>query len=111
MPQIEREGFAPEDFAVAVVESFDVFSEIDGPEIVASFSHRYSWRALRIYSLDGRLLYQVWHNGSLGQFYWMSNARVLVLTGDNQDCYWEDRGFTKYRSGVPVVVFGLQAPP
>ncbi|MCH7871917.1 MAG: protein kinase, partial [Planctomycetes bacterium] len=108
IPQIDRDGFTPEDFFVAGIETFDVFPDIDGPEIVAAFANRYSWRALRIYSLDGRLLYQVWHDGWLNQFYWMSNAKVLIVTGDNHECYWEDRGFSKYKRPVPQVVFGLR---
>ncbi len=108
IPPSSRVGFSARDFVIAHFQVLDVFSEIEGPEIVAEFSHTQSWRAIRVYGLDGQMHYQVWHDGSCTSFYWMSGPGLLVVAGDNAECYWERRGALGLRNAHPFVVFALR---
>jgi len=76
-------GTAQLDFGVHSIDMFDIFPESDGTrrEIVAIFSHSGSRRALRIYDLQGELLYQVWHRGPIAFVRWLPAARLLVCIG------------------------------
>lgn len=108
IPESTREGFSADDFIIAHFQLLDVFEEYDGLEIVAEFTHTQSWRAIRIYSLDGSLLYQVWHDGVCGSFFWMSGPKLLVVSGNNGECYWEDRGVSGIKINHPSVIFALR---
>ena len=108
MLRIKRTGFTPEDFGVNGFEMFDVFPEIDGPEIVAWFGNPYSMRAVRIYTMDGRLLYQIWHDGGIFEFFWMSGPRLLIASSEDARCYWEKRGVAEIQERYPHVVFALR---
>lgn len=82
-PGIERTNRA-EAFIVASGCVADVFAESPGPEIVVSYMHQmFSQSILRIYDLRGELLYEVWHDGSLSDFHWMSDSGLLVVSGAN----------------------------
>ena len=95
-------------FSVTRAKAIDVFPDYPGAEIVASYHCMHSQRALRIYSLEGELLYQVWHDGDLGDCYWMSEARQLVLIGDNGVAYWEERGYPDVISPYPRILFAIE---
>ena len=108
MPQIEREGFRPADFRIQTLETLDVFREIPGPEIVAAFANNFSMRALRVYAADGRLLYQIWHNGGVFDFCWLMRPGLLIASSEDARCYWERRGIPDIQAHYPHVVFALR---
>lgn len=103
-----KSGFAAADFGVYKCDTIEVFEENPGPEIIAFFSHLYSRRVIRIYNLDGKLLYQMWHDGVINSYYMMRKAGLLVLTGENAEAYWEDRGYPDIEERHPHVVFALR---
>jgi len=90
----ETRTFNAEQFDVAHISHFDIFTTVPGPEIIVVFAHRpLSPRCLRIYSLEGDLLYQVWHDGTLNKPMWLQRHQLLVFTGDNKEMRWSERGF------------------
>lgn len=103
-----KSGFSTGDFGVDKCDILEVFEENPGPEIIAFFSHLYSRRAMRIYSLDGKLLYQMWHDGVIQSYYMMRKAGLLVLACENAEVYWEDRGYPNIKERHPHVVFALR---
>lgn len=63
----------------------DLFTDVPGEELVAVFSRGpWSQRALRILDLNGRVLYQVWQDGGIDGLYWMSEVRLLVCVGRDE---------------------------
>ncbi len=87
----------------------DVFHGNPGQEIIAVFAHASnSLRSVRVYSLEGQVLYEAWHDGAIAAIYWMPDAGLLVLAGDTatlpgQATLGEAQGVYK-----PVVVFTLR---
>lgn len=67
----------------------DVLPDNPGQEIVAVFSNIYSQRAIRIYALDGTLLYQVWQDGGAEDVVWLSGPRLLVFLGADETLKWD----------------------
>ncbi len=88
---------------------FDVFPERPGDEIVVEHACTHSDRMIRVYDQRGEVLYQVWHDGSLGCCYWMSEARLLVFAGLNSEVpEWDRRGHPDVRTPHAVVVFAIR---
>ncbi|MFH1417989.1 MAG: serine/threonine-protein kinase [Planctomycetota bacterium] len=50
-------------------------------QVVVTDFREYSQRVLRIYGLGGKLLYQVWQDGGISDFYWMSEPGLLICLG------------------------------
>jgi len=74
-------GFHPAHALIA-----DVFTESPGDEVVVVFSHPWSYRAIRVYGLDGKLLSQIWQRGGIGHPRWLRNPGLLILvTGDENE--------------------------
>ncbi|MBI1826532.1 MAG: serine/threonine protein kinase [Planctomycetes bacterium] len=114
VPPNDRLGFSSQSFSPEKVWLVDAFGENPGPELVSVSAHDYSYRAIRIYSLDGDLLYQVWHDGLVLSCKCMPEARLLVFTGENSEAYWEDRNHPEAAAVTrryPQVVFSLRAHP
>lgn len=91
----------------------DVFPEQAGPprdELVFTCHHnRRSAACVRIYSLDGELLFDVWHDGHLTGAYWMPDPGLLILAGVNSEVGWDGRGDTARKGTVyPPVVFAVR---
>ncbi|MFO0836101.1 MAG: serine/threonine-protein kinase [Phycisphaerales bacterium] len=91
----------------------DVLPDMDGvarPELVILYHHaRRSPACLRVFSLDGTLRYELWHDGHLTHAYWMAQPRLLVLAGVNSDGTWAERGETPKRlTAYPPVVFAVR---
>ncbi len=109
LPELRRtRGFVGEEFGVQQGWILDVFPERPGREVVVVFAHgRRSARVLRIYDLTGELLYQVWHDGFIGECYWMKEEGLLVLAGDSHAGYW-DRGERKGEQIRALAVFALR---
>jgi len=78
-------SYQPDDFIITDLVLLDVFSENPGPELVTLWTHRmFSWGAMRIYDLDGCLLYQFWHDGYLekGHVQWLRQAGLLIVASE-----------------------------
>jgi len=87
----------------------DIFPTHDGNELVVSFSHSVnSRRVLRIYGIDGVVLYQAWHDGVLNSARWLRVPGLLVVAGENAEVYWEDRGFPGLNERYPFIVFAIK---
>lgn len=107
-------GYAGDQFHITnEISVVDVFTDPDhpGPEVVAIFTHFNSQRIIRIYNLDGKLLYQVWHDGSIHRPYWLAKAGLLVFFGDNAMVNWDRQGRLLRPALNPLVVFALRPQP
>jgi len=70
----------------------DVFPENPGKEIVVVFANEFSQRALRIYGLDGSILYQVWQDGGVNDIVWHEGLGALIISGAAEDSKWRVPG-------------------
>jgi len=87
----------------------DVLASEPGPEIVVVQNlYPYSPSAVRVFDLGGRLRYEAWHDGSLGQMHWLRGVGLLLLTGSNSEHRWDELGLSLPSSRYPQVVFALQ---
>ncbi len=100
-------------FKLNWAKTVEVFEESPGPEIVAVHGHPlYSPNVIRIYGLDGTVLYQVWHDGVLGDGIWIPERRLLVLAGLNSENNWRGRGVDPGGPDVyPHVLLGVKVRP
>jgi hypothetical protein len=53
------------EFRPLFARQFEIFEASPGPEILAVHDHVGHARAIRIYSREGEILYQVWHSGTV----------------------------------------------
>lgn len=96
-PEINRQN-QPGAFGVSFGYVADIFPESPGEEIVAVYQHStFSQCILRIYDLQGDIVYEVWHDGNISSAYWMKNAGRLVLAG--QSGLWTSRELHLCESG------------
>ena len=87
----------------------DVLASPPGPEIVVVQNlYPYSPSAVRVFDLGGRLRYEAWHDGSIGQMHWLRGADLLLLTGSNSEHRWDELGLSLPSSRYPQVVFALE---
>jgi serine/threonine protein kinase len=111
VPTVEpEEGFVAEEFSPQrLFGPFDVFPETPGLEIVSTFSHSRSRRAIQVISSKGEVLFQIWHDGTVLSAYWLSEARLLVFAGTNDEVPWADRGVPgNERQYYPWVVWAVR---
>ena len=92
---------------------FDIFKEIPGPEVVAvHLPGDWSPRCIRIYALladSAKVLYEVWHDGSVRDMYYMAHAGLLVFTGDNAEVGWKQRrGGDSVIGESPRILFAIR---
>lgn len=109
MPRLAAErGYTAEKFGVLHAWIADVLSSVPGDEIVVEFNAgENSQRVIRIYGIRGGLLYEVWHDGTIGHCYWMTDARLLIFSGD--DHYWDwDNDAKLTNRDDPYVIFALR---
>lgn len=97
-------------FAVWWVQTREVFAESPGEEIIAY--HRlntFSATCVRVYALDGRVLFEVWHDGVPDDMYWMARSGLLILCGFNSEGLWVQRSYVGESLATrPIVVFALK---
>lgn len=93
-------------FSASVCRVADIFPE-PGAELVLVFQHRSSLCSLRIYDLDGKLLYLLWHDGNISEVYWMAGSQQLVCIGLNGEVYAKDRGIDGLKREYPLVLFAV----
>ncbi len=110
-------NFGPEE-GIYEASSFiveDIFEDLPGDEIVVLTQHAVrSSRAVLVFDMDGKLLYEFWHDGEMSVPVWLSGTRMLVFSGRNRAHDWEDRlppGHDNYQELVgigPQVLFGVR---
>jgi hypothetical protein len=109
----EERGFKAGEFSPTLIEVEDVFAEEGGEEpgveIIAVHKHgSVTSSALRIYNLQGDILFQVWADFQVKDLHWLSESRQLVLVGLNGRGFWSDRGHPEVQSVAnPYVVFAV----
>jgi len=110
LPQTLRDdGQRGAQFGVIRVHVKDYFPDRQGLEILAVYQHAHrSPCAVRIYDAAGTVLFQLWHDGGLGQAYLMSGPRLLVLAGTNGEALWSERGHPEVKYHVhPAIIFAV----
>jgi len=109
LPEDLPEKFKASEFFPYHGAVHDVFPELPGPEIVATYLHPDSVCALRIYDLSGNVLFQVWHYGHMRSSLWLPQESTLALVGLNAEAYWHERGDREHDVGLhPQVLFAIQ---
>ena len=97
-------------FGLSFATAADIFTERPGIEVLTVDGHTvFSPNVIRIWSIDGELLYQVWHDGGLGEPRWISQWGQIVVAGLNSENNWAGRGFDgAVRQPYPMIVMGLK---
>ena len=79
-------------FAVHDLVEADVFKDLPGNELIAIHWHSFqSPTLLRIYSADGEVLWQVWHDGRIFEARWIDKIGQIAFVGVNTVCHWTER--------------------
>jgi serine/threonine protein kinase len=88
----------------------DIFPSRPGDELLVIYSQPPGAVCLlRIYGVDGELLFQRWHYGQLSHAYWMSDPGILILGGIGNDGSWSARGLgDEADHWAPSVVFAIR---
>ena len=108
LPELLEHGNEGDQFGVNWAFVANIFQDRPGAEIVVVFYHSpFSPRVLRIYDLEGELLYQVWHDGTVTPGSWLREEGLMILAGDNKEATWPERGVDDVQ-GYPTVVFALR---
>jgi len=103
------EGYRGEQFNSRFADVFEIFSENPGKEIVVIGQHGPgSQCCIRIYSLDGQLLCQYWHDGNIHEIHWIEEEQLLVFGGFNGEVYWDQRGHPEIDYAHPLIIFALK---
>jgi len=109
LPDPYSRDYTAEDFDVGKYWLYDVFPSQSGPEVVVTYQHmKRSQIIIRIYGLQGELLYQVWLDGTIQSSYWMADARLLVFAGSDASVNWGAGGTLLAARSDPLVVFAVQ---
>lgn len=104
-------GRFPDQFNVVAASCADVFAQSAGDEIIVSAAHSpKSATCLRIYSLDGRVLYEAWHNGHLSGVLWVKSERLLIVQGVSDHASLGDMGYEGGPNVYPRVLMALRVP-
>jgi len=81
-PELRKRKLPANSCVPQVVSTADMFDDLAGQEIIVSHAlGSYSQRAIRVYDLAGNVQYQVWKNGGIGSFRWLSEPRLLLCSG------------------------------
>ncbi len=109
LPDPRNRGYTPEQFCIQVAFVADIFPGNPGNEVVTVYNHHtFSQCIIRIYDLRGEVVYQIWHDAVLPNYYWMADARQLVFAGLNGQATWEERGYSGLYHPHPCVVFAIR---
>ena len=89
----------------------DVFPESPGQEIVATYAMTpYYASCVRVYRLDGEVLFEAWHPGRIYSLYWMEGPGLIVGAAHlNEGGDWAGRGVeTEFAWDLPRVIFAVE---
>lgn len=106
------EDSPPERFRCRDALIADIMPDEPGEEIAVVLNHESkSPSCIRVYSLDGRVLWEAWHNGRLVGIEWLSERRLLACGGVVDRPTLAELGLPNGEKMYPSVVFGLSIPP
>ncbi|MBI5764021.1 MAG: serine/threonine-protein kinase [Planctomycetes bacterium] len=109
-PHAKERQYLSEDFAVATGWYFDIFDDADHPgmELVIYHQHRLiSQGVLRIYDLDGNVLYSAWQDGGISEATWLPNKKLLICIAPKADRDEVSLG-GESPSRHPLVIFAIR---
>lgn len=98
-------------FSPTLCQYHEIFESSPGPELVAVHRERpFSSCAVRVYGIDGALLYEAWHEGTLNSLLWDPMERSIVIAGVDGEAMWSGRGVDLGADGprYPFVVAALE---
>lgn len=105
--------YSAEGFVLARAWVFDVFPGDRWPGMEIVTFHQYqsvTQGALRIYSLEGELLFQAWQDGGIVEAQWLPKVGLLVLAGLKGDKDLRETSRST-KSPHPFVVFAIRPKP
>ncbi len=100
----------PGRFLLSSVTVADVFPDSDETvEIIAAHTYStHSQTVLRVYALDGEVLYETWHDGDILSIHYLTHKKMIVCAAYRNDFNWKYRGFSDLlHQPTPIVCFGL----
>ncbi|HNQ24762.1 MAG TPA: serine/threonine-protein kinase [Phycisphaerae bacterium] len=87
-PGSRPHDYASYGFSARILLVDDVFPEHPGKEVVVAHVFGYfSQCCVRVYGLDGSILYEVWQDGGVEHAYWMAGCGLLVLAASEADMF------------------------
>jgi len=98
-------GYQADEFAPGIVMVEDFFPEKNaGSEVLTVHKHdTYSHCVIRIYDINGRTLYEVWHDGTVGECRWDEKSRLLLCNGLHGVESWADFGRAVEKNDLWVI--------
>jgi hypothetical protein len=101
--------YAGEQFSAVLCKAADVFPDLPGLELVTVFQHEsYSQCSLRVYSLNGEMLYQVFHDGNISDLQWLAASKRIACIAANGEAYPHERGMPSSARPHPVAIFAVE---
>jgi predicted Ser/Thr protein kinase len=112
LPKDSHHALRESEFQPQLIWDIDIYPEIDGKEILVTFAHDYSRRAIRVYSAAGDRLHQTWHDGRVHAAHFLPSSKLLIVAATHDAHPWRNRGRPGIvgvpHSGKPLVVFAFE---
>jgi hypothetical protein len=113
-PEIQAPAFPPDitwnsasddEYRASTVLVADIFPDHPGLEIaVVHYHHCCTPNAIRVYSLAGEVLYEVWHLGPIFGLQWLESSGLLIANAHRHGLDWTTLGFDYW----PHVIFAIR---
>jgi predicted Ser/Thr protein kinase len=95
-------------FLPSICKLLDLFPDHPGPEVlICTKFHPYSQTAIRIFSLSGELLYEVWHDGAIKGVSLGASPGTLECVSWYSWLRWDERGKGLHPQSSQAVHFRL----
>ncbi len=105
------EDSPPELYRCRAVVLDDILPNRPGQELAVVLNHdSKSPSCIRIYSLDGRVLWEGWHNGRISAIAWMRDPGLLACTGVADHPRLSELGVPNGDRNYPTMVFAIRPP-
>lgn len=103
------EDSPPEKFRCRAVVLDDIMVDRPGQELAVILNHdSKSPSCIRVYSLEGQVLWEGWHNGRLNSLGWMREPGLLVGTGVTDSPRLSELGIEGGDRAYPIVIFAIK---
>lgn len=97
-------------FRCTVVTTGNIMGD-GAPEVVVALGHsQQSPTCVRVYDLNGRVLWQGWHHGQIDSMIWLEHERLLVCSGVSEDSVSSDLVTELGRQRASPVLFAIRVP-
>lgn len=97
-----------ESYAVGSWVPGDVFPEVPGTELIAVHTQAHHPSAVRVYSLEGEKLYEIWHWGAVVACEWLADPGLIVLAGCDGTRRWDELGHHEAKANWPYAIFAVR---